>query len=160
MAGTGQNGTLKRRSEMDMEQPADDGRRQFILSVLLGGIGVILAGGAGWSIWGYLAPPAGKGEKSKIRLARNLAPVGAAHFFQFRGHPAVVLQVAPGKFHAFSAICTHLGCIVQWVSGRQEFLCPCHGGRYDADGRVLGGPPPKPLEVIPVAVAGEELVVG
>jgi len=144
-----------------MEESNDfSGRRQFTLAVLLGGIGAVLAAAAGWSIWGYLAPPPGGGEKSKVRLARNLVPLGGAHFFQFRGHPAVVLQVAPGKFHAFSAICTHLGCIVQWFSDKGEFICPCHGGRFSPDGKVLGGPPPRPLDSIQVAVSGEELVLG
>ena len=44
---------------------------------------------------------------------------------------------------AMSAVCTHLGCTVR----RQEggFVCPCHGSRYDEEGRVVGGPAPSPL---------------
>jgi quinol---cytochrome c reductase iron-sulfur subunit, bacillus type len=48
-------------------------------------------------------------------------------------------------FTAFAVNCTHLGCPVNWQAGASLFLCPCHGGVYYADGRVAGGPPPKPL---------------
>lgn len=48
-------------------------------------------------------------------------------------------------FHVISAICTHLGCTVQWRGQSQEFACPCHGSLYRADGTVIGGPAPRPL---------------
>jgi menaquinol-cytochrome c reductase iron-sulfur subunit len=49
---------------------------------------------------------------------------------------------------ALSATCTHLGCQVQWDSAKKKFLCPCHGGVYDATGQVVSGPPPAPLTVL------------
>jgi menaquinol-cytochrome c reductase iron-sulfur subunit len=49
------------------------------------------------------------------------------------------------EFTAFGLNCTHLGCPVNWRPGAELFLCPCHGGVYYADGRVAGGPPPRPL---------------
>ncbi|NTU43721.1 MAG: ubiquinol-cytochrome c reductase iron-sulfur subunit [Nitrospirales bacterium] len=60
----------------------------------------------------------------------------------------------------FSPVCTHLGCMVNWDSNRKEFLCPCHGGRYAMDGRVLGGPPPRPLTSLPWRISGEKVYVG
>ncbi len=48
-----------------------------------------------------------------------------------------------GAFHVISAICTHLGCTVQWRG--TEFDCPCHGSRYRPDGTVIAGPAPRPL---------------
>ena len=45
----------------------------------------------------------------------------------------------------FSNTCTHMQCPVHWDASLNEFLCPCHGGLYDMDGRNVGGPPPKPL---------------
>jgi menaquinol-cytochrome c reductase iron-sulfur subunit len=56
------------------------------------------------------------------------------------------------EFIAFSVDCTHLGCPVRWEPGAQLFLCPCHGGVYYVDGRVAGGPPPRPLVRYPVRV--------
>jgi Rieske Fe-S protein len=46
---------------------------------------------------------------------------------------------------AISAACTHLGCIVTWDADQQIFKCPCHDGRYNPEGQVISGPPPKPL---------------
>jgi Rieske Fe-S protein len=53
---------------------------------------------------------------------------------------------------ALSATCTHLGCQVRWEKEKRQFLCPCHGGVYDAQGRVVEGPPPRPLDTIDVRV--------
>jgi Rieske Fe-S protein len=56
------------------------------------------------------------------------------------------------RVKALSATCTHLGCQVRWEKEKERFLCPCHGGTYDAQGRVVGGPPPRPLDGIDVRV--------
>jgi menaquinol-cytochrome c reductase iron-sulfur subunit len=55
-------------------------------------------------------------------------------------------------FTAFSMYCTHTGCPVRWVPGANLFLCPCHGGAFSRDGAVVSGPPPRPLERLPVRV--------
>ena len=49
------------------------------------------------------------------------------------------------SFTAFAVNCTHLGCPVNWLQAARLFLCPCHGGVYNEDGTVAGGPPPRPL---------------
>lgn len=54
----------------------------------------------------------------------------------------------PSKPIVLSAKCSHLGCTVAWNEEKNEFQCPCHGGRFDEHGTVLGGPPPAPLERI------------
>lgn len=51
----------------------------------------------------------------------------------------------PDGYVAFSPICTHLGCSVGWNEEAMRFVCPCHGGVYNRDGKVLDGPPPKPM---------------
>ena len=61
---------------------------------------------------------------------------------------------SPSGLAAVSTTCTHLGCGVAWNAERKAFLCPCHGGVYGADGRVLAGPPPRPLAKAPLVVAG------
>jgi thiosulfate dehydrogenase [quinone] large subunit len=69
------------------------------------------------------------------------------------GTEAFVVHTTDNTFVAFSAVCTHAGCTVQYDEGAGQFVCPCHGGRYDArTGRVLAGPPPSPLSEIPVHV--------
>jgi cytochrome b6-f complex iron-sulfur subunit len=57
-------------------------------------------------------------------------------------HRLYVIRDA-NAFHVISAICTHLGCNVQWKG--TEFDCPCHGSRFNPDGTVIGGPAPAPL---------------
>jgi len=134
-------------------------RRKF-LGLCLTGLAMAAASAVIYPIFKYLSPQPTGGEKGRITIPRAQVGSGQAHFFQFQGHPAVVLQRAPGVFVAFSAICTHLGCIIQWLPEKGEFLCPCHAGRYASDGKVLGGPPPKPLRTIPIALSGDNLLVG
>jgi Rieske Fe-S protein len=61
------------------------------------------------------------------------------------GQRVIVLQAAD-QLHAFSAKCTHEGCTVTFLPGQSVIWCPCHDGRFDdVNGRVLSGPPPRPL---------------
>ncbi len=135
-------------------------QRRKVLFIILGGVGAAFTALAVWPVWRYLLPGEKTGEDVKIPIAKADIPLGKAHFFNFRGQPAVVLQTSPGEFVAFSAVCTHLGCIVQWLPDKGEFLCPCHGGRFSTDGQVLGGPPPKPLDSLPATVEGDQILVG
>jgi len=68
-------------------------------------------------------------------------------------------QLSPGRFLAFSAVCTHLGCVVTWRPEEKIFFCPCHAGRFSEDGEVLGGPPPKPLPRYAVEAGPGEIVI-
>lgn len=72
-------------------------------------------------------------------------------------HGEVLLREGRDGPEALDARCTHLGCPVR-PSG-EGLHCPCHGGRYDRDGRNLSGPPPRPLEPLPVRLAGERVEV-
>jgi len=62
-------------------------------------------------------------------------------------------------FIAMSNICTHLGCRVRWISDREEFFCPCHNGVFDKEGKVVSGPPPRPLDRYEVKVEDDQLLV-
>ena len=66
---------------------------------------------------------------------------------------------AEGLPEVFSSRCTHLGCTVRWNGEADEFQCPCHGGRFDAEGRVLGGPPSEPLRKIPAQLRGGDIYI-
>jgi Rieske Fe-S protein len=59
---------------------------------------------------------------------------------------AFVSRKADGSFEVFHSHCTHAGCPVNWNVGARRFFSPCHGGVFDDDGRVLAGPPPRPLD--------------
>jgi cytochrome b6-f complex iron-sulfur subunit len=66
--------------------------------------------------------------------------------------PAILIHKESG-FSALSLICTHLGCTVEQKAG--EFACPCHGSRFDVDGKVIHGPAEKPLPSLRVEVTNE-----
>src|SRR5664280_667146 len=55
---------------------------------------------------------------------------------------------------AFSNVCTHLGCHVTWQSDKKEYICPCHDGHFNIDGKVVSGPPPRPLDTYVTKVSG------
>jgi nitrite reductase/ring-hydroxylating ferredoxin subunit len=74
------------------------------------------------------------------------------------GLPAEVL-LGPGGPVARSLVCTHRGCEVRWQEEAGRYRCPCHFGEYDAEGRVLGGEPLRPLRTLEAALEGGEVVV-
>lgn len=51
----------------------------------------------------------------------------------------------PKGIYVLSAICTHLGCNINWFDSESQFKCPCHGSFFDLNGDVIGGPAPEPL---------------
>lgn len=63
-----------------------------------------------------------------------------------------VVKQADGSFVVFNGHCTHLGCAYHWQADLNEFVCPCHAGVYGKDGRVLSGPPPRPLDRLQASV--------
>ena len=62
------------------------------------------------------------------------------------------------KVVVFSPTCSHTGCNVAWQDNEQKFVCPCHEGRYDINGEVVSGPPPRPLTKLPVQIRNEEIL--
>jgi cytochrome b6-f complex iron-sulfur subunit len=72
----------------------------------------------------------------------------------------VFLVSAPEGLAVFSATCSHLGCLVNYHRDKREFVCPCHGGRYDLAGRNIAGPPPAPLARLPVRKQAGMILVG
>ena len=82
-------------------------------------------------------------------VARVLAVSRVDGWYRERARETVFLVWDGDKnIRAMSATCTHLGCQVQWDTKNKKFRCPCHGGVYAADGSVLEGPPPRPLDTI------------
>jgi len=138
---------------------ADTGRRKF-LGVCLGGVVAGMAAVVLYPVYRYLAPRNGAGTNARVVIPEKDILEGEARFFEFAGSSAVLVRKKGGELVALSAVCTHLGCIVQWEKDRQDFLCPCHAGHYSPDGAVTAGPPPKPLAKIPFVVANGAITVG
>jgi cytochrome b6-f complex iron-sulfur subunit len=86
-------------------------------------------------------------------------PPNAAKVFKFGSAPAVLINTAEGTLIALSAICTHLTCTVRYDGETGTLFCPCHNGRFDRNGNVLSGPPPRPLETYAVEISGPDIIV-
>ncbi len=78
---------------------------------------------------------------------------------KFGSKPALLVRLSDTEWRAFSAVCTHLNCTVQYRDTTQQIWCACHNGTYDLNGRVVSGPPPNPLEEYAVNVRNDEVVI-
>lgn len=79
--------------------------------------------------------------------------VGKGKLVTIDGKQFAAYRDDAGQIHAVSPVCTHLGCIVNWNDAEKSWDCPCHGGRFGCDGKVLHGPPVQDLEFFPVFTA-------
>ena len=141
----------------------DESTRKFI-SICLGGVAALAITGFAAITYPvfryYLIPPADKNSKGKTTLSLKDIAVGSAVFFELGGSAAVLVRKQDGSLVALSAVCPHLGCIVQWEKERQDFLCPCHAGYFTPDGEVISGPPPRALAKIPFTVTNDVVTLG
>ena len=119
------------------------------------------AGGAGTAAPASSAAASGAGGgASSSTAAKALAttseiPVGGGMIFT--GPQVVVTQPSAGEFKAFSAVCTHMGCIVNQISDG-TIDCPCHGSQYSiTTGDVVSGPAPRPLPAKVIKVSGSSV---
>jgi thiosulfate dehydrogenase [quinone] large subunit len=107
-------------------------------------------------------PSSGRSTAGTVVGTTDEVPVGQARAFTdpATGSPAWMVHPSGETFVAFNATCTHAGCPVQFDSSGMQFVCPCHGGVYNArTGAVLQGPPPAPLQPIAVRVVSGQLRV-
>ncbi|MBD0675446.1 Rieske (2Fe-2S) protein [Streptomyces sp. CBMA156] len=127
---------------------------------LLCGAAAVLAAGGTVAVTGCGSSASGGSgaPKGPVDLGpASAVPEGGGKVF--REQKIVVTQPAAGQYKAFSAKCTHAGCIVDQVKNAQ-IQCPCHGSRFAiADGAVQDGPAPSPLPAYAVTVEGGNLKV-
>ncbi len=110
----------------------------------------------------YLIPP--KVEESMARavtlsIKSGDVKVNTGEIFKFGNRPAILIRTPAGELRAFSAVCTHLACIVQYRPDIHHVWCACHNGHFDLNGQNIVGPPPRPLEQYVVNVRGDQVVV-
>ena len=122
---------------------------------LLGGLG---AAWAGFFLQRQFLTPA-QSEAKPVEVPLAQLPVGSVKQITYQNNP-VLLMRSQESIVAMSMVCTHLACLVQWQESAQRFYCPCHQGKFDRNGEVLSGPPPVPLERVPVKVAQDKIVIG
>ena len=105
----------------------------------------------------FLVPPdSGEAATNSVVAAKAAAlKPNSGLIFPFGTKPAIVVRSADGDLAAFSAVCTHLECTVQFKADTSQIWCACHNGLYDLAGNVVSGPPPRGLERFTVKLRGE-----
>jgi Rieske Fe-S protein len=147
-------------SEEQKKSDKQSNRRDF-LGALLGGGFFAWVISLFYPVVKYLNPP----EVEEVNVSS--VKIGAVEdmekdtgkIIKFGNKPVVVIRKPTGEYAAFSAVCTHLDCIVQYRKDYGQIYCACHNGRYDLNGRNVSGPPPAPLKKYNIAINNDEVVV-
>lgn len=132
-------------------------RRGFVKTAVVG-VGLAYAGAIGYPIYRYMNSPveksmAASAVKEVVLEKADELVKGTALMFKFGTRPSILIHHEDDSWVAVDAVCTHLGCTVQYDTGAKQIKCACHGGVYDAKtGGNVSGPPPKPLTVYAVKV--------
>ncbi len=142
-------------AKRDEQIPAT--RRDF-LSALIKVWGVLTVVPFGTVVTKFLSPVKDSDivrETMKVAMVSEIAE-NSAKIVRFNKDPVIVVHTMGGQFKAFSARCTHLGCVVQFKGdeGLPHFDCNCHGSQFDMSGKNIAGPAPRPL--LPLKVTIEE----
>ena len=131
-------------------------RRAFLAAAGLAGLAYTVA--MAYPIYRYLASPeemaASASAVTQVTLkdAQKL-PLGSVLMFKFGVAPAMLIHHQDGRWISLTAVCTHLGCTVQYEPAADRIHCACHGGVYNPyTGANVSGPPPRPLKLFKVAV--------
>jgi len=134
-------------------------RRRFLISGTMAAGLVASAGVATSFAWQFAYPAAAKVSTVQI-LGTSLSRLtpGSRLTLNLGGNEVILIN-RDGEVRAFSTVCTHLGCRVSWKENEQHFFCPCHQGIFDAEGKVVSGPPPRPLDEFKVEIKGGSVYV-
>lgn len=135
-------------------------RRYFLNTLLTSGV-VATAASILYPVLQFIMPPA-LAESTELSVSAGRVdevPPNSGKIFKFGEQPGLLVRTADGEWRAFSARCTHLNCTVQYDAGERLITCACHNGQFDLNGKNIGGPPPRPLDVYTVNVRGDEIVV-
>jgi Rieske Fe-S protein len=145
-------------------RPDRDGRRRTLV-ILVNSTLALIGGAFGTLLGAFALGPAAATRERWVRagtlmelspgtpVTRVLTFPQSEGWYRERARQTVFLVWDGDRnVKALSATCTHLGCQVTWQAEDKEFHCPCHGGVYDAEGRVREGPPPRPLDAVDVRI--------
>jgi len=143
-----------------MVTKSDPSRRSF-LNYLLGTGALATLASIVYPIIRFMIPPRVVESSTSTVVAAKVTEIkpNEGKIFKFGSKPGILVETPSGEYRAFSAICTHLDCTVQYRPDEKLIWCACHNGRYDLTGRNVSGPPPRPLEEYKVNVRGDEIIV-
>ncbi|NOY57596.1 MAG: Rieske 2Fe-2S domain-containing protein [Calditrichaeota bacterium] len=135
-------------------------RRKFLNFSLISSLGS-LAAVIFYPIIRFLMPPkTPQAAQTEVVAAKvGELQLDSGKIFKFGNEPGILILQEDGTYKAFTAICTHLGCIVQYRADLNIIWCGCHNGKYDLFGKVISGPPPLPLTEYNVTVINDNIVV-
>lgn len=135
-------------------------RRRFLNYLLGTGVGATLVA-VFYPVMKFMIPPRVTEATQNSVVAGKVGEiaVNAGKIFKFGNKPGILVHTQSGDYKAFSAVCTHLDCIVQYRTDSRIIWCACHNGQYNLNGQNIGGPPPRPLEEFTVNIRGDEIVV-
>jgi cytochrome b6-f complex iron-sulfur subunit len=142
------------RSETDKKSIS---RRKLIAYAWIAAGAVVIAELAG-GVFAFLWPRRRRGKEEKIFVAGKVSDFKIGAIVAFRKEKTFVVRLE-GGFLAISSVCTHLHCIVNWNELAKRFECPCHGAKFNIEGEVLEGPPPRPLDIHKLEVAAGNVVI-
>jgi cytochrome b6-f complex iron-sulfur subunit len=138
----------------------DEPRRNLLRWLLGGGFFASLASFLYPAIK-FMSPPdipeASVNEASAGKVQEFKANSGK--IVKFGSLPVLLVRTGETEWRAFSAVCTHLNCTVQYQEANHQIWCACHNGLYNMNGQVVSGPPPRPLDEYAVHIRGEEVVI-
>jgi menaquinol-cytochrome c reductase iron-sulfur subunit len=159
---------------MTQKQGQSHVSRRTFLNYVVGGIGGLIAAAIAVPLVSYFLAPAFKKNTpllTPIGRAEDI-PKGKPTFITYEqrirdgwyvttlSKGAWVLTMDGKEFTVYDPKCTHLNCPFYWDDQKKEFFCPCHGGRFDIDGNVVGGPPPRPLDRLAVEIQQGNILIG
>lgn len=159
-AGVSSSGNVPAGKPRESGLKGVDFERRGFLHKVVGGVGAVVAASTLYPVVKYIIPPT-KEVKEVNELAVGKAadvPDGQGKIFQFNQDKVIVINKG-GALTAVSAVCTHLGCLVNWQNADNQLFCPCHGAKYKVTGEIISGPQPKPLKQYKARIEGEDLIV-
>lgn len=146
--------------EKEPDPPSSD-RRTLTKTLLGAGFGASAASFVYPAVQFMIPPEIGEAPVNEV-VAGKVSEFGpnVGRIFKFGSRPGIVVRTASGEWRAYSAVCTHLNCTVQYDSDERYIWCACHNARFDPDtGAVAGGPPPRGLDQFDVNIRGDDVVV-
>ncbi|MFH1382902.1 MAG: ubiquinol-cytochrome c reductase iron-sulfur subunit [Chloroflexota bacterium] len=148
--------------------------RRTFLGRIIGIISGVIAAAVATPLVGYFLSPMWKKDTPTLTAIAGVSeiPIGEPTYVTYEervrqgwytttlSKGAWVVNKDGNEFVLFDPRCTHLNCPYYWDKANNRFQCPCHDGRFDINGNVIGGPPPRPLDKIPFHIDNGIIVVG
>lgn len=140
--------------------PSDRGRRKLIQALLGTGFSASVVSFLYPAVRFVMPPTLAESSASEVVAGTvDEFPPNTGRIFKFGSRPGLLIRTEDGEWKAFLATCTHLNCTVQYQQAERRIWCACHNGTFDLNGKVVSGPPPRPLEEFAVNIRGDDVVV-